>query len=68
MASLWTAVERGLGQVGLLDDNEDFASLRASPDWEALRVATRERPSKERVARPAGAPPMARADGMRGGE
>jgi len=37
MASLRTAVERGFTNVALLDDNQDFASLRALPEWKALR-------------------------------
>jgi Tfp pilus assembly protein PilF len=60
MASLGTAVERGLASTALLDDNEDFASLRASADWEVLRQAASNRPATERLARPGGGPPVAR--------
>jgi arylsulfatase A-like enzyme/Tfp pilus assembly protein PilF len=38
LASLDAAVAHGFCDVALLDDNEDFASLRALPVWGALRV------------------------------
>lgn len=36
LASLDDAVARGLASPDLLDDNEDFASLRATPQWGPL--------------------------------
>lgn len=36
MASLETSVARGLTRDALLDDNDDFASLKALPTWPAL--------------------------------
>jgi arylsulfatase A-like enzyme/Tfp pilus assembly protein PilF len=41
MESLRTAVERGLASTALLDDNTDFASLRALAGWTALRESVR---------------------------
>jgi hypothetical protein len=38
MASLEVAVARGFGTLAILDDNEDFASLRTRSDWAALRA------------------------------
>ena len=48
MVLLGQAVDLGFGGTNLLDTNEDFASLRALPEWPALVVTL-----KNRTLRPA---------------